>query len=93
MHRFHTKKGRKLAPYISRNSHKKEKEVQRKIKSTYRKLIERVKWIVSVGEAAMKLLSGWNIEVMAVKAELKHYLPITEKIIAQSERAQPFSDN
>jgi transposase, IS5 family len=86
MHRFHTKKVRKLALYISRNSHKKEKGVQRKIKSTYRKLIERVTWIVSVGETAMKLLSGWNIEVMAVKAELKHYLPITEKIIVQSER-------
>ena len=47
-HRFHTKKVRQLALYISRNGGKKEKGVQQKIKSTYRKLIERVKWIVSV---------------------------------------------
>lgn len=85
-HRFHRKKVRKLALYISRNSHKKEKGVQREIKSIYRKLIERVKWIVSVGKATLNLLSGWNVEVMAVAAELKRYLPITEKITDQAER-------
>jgi transposase, IS5 family len=83
-HRFHTKKVRKLALYISRNSHKKEKGVQRKIKSTYRKLIERAQGIVSVGKAVLKLLSGWNRD--AVTAKLKHYLPIAEKITGQAER-------
>lgn len=85
-HRFHTKKVRKLALYISRNSGKKEKGVQQKIKSTYRKLIERARWIVSVGEVATKLLSGGNLKAMAVAAELKHYLPIEKKIIKQAER-------
>ena len=85
-HRFHTKKVRKLALYISRNSGKKEKGVQRKIKSTYGKLIERVKWIVSVGEVAEKLLSGGNLRAMAVAGELKRYLPIEKKIISQAER-------
>ena len=85
-HRFHTKKVRKLALYISRNGGKKEKGVQQKIKSTYRKLIERVKWIVSVGEVAEKSLSIGNLKAMAVAAELKHYLPIAQKIISQAER-------
>ena len=85
-HRFHTKKVRKLALYISRNGGKKEKGVQQKIKSTYRKLIERVKWIVSVGEAAEKLLSAGNLKAMTVAAELKHYLPIEQKIISQAAR-------
>jgi transposase, IS5 family len=85
-HRFHTKKVRKLALYISRNGGKKEKGVQQKIKSTYRKLIERVKWIVSVGEAAEKLLSVGNLKAMTVAAELKHYLPIEQKIISQAAR-------
>lgn len=85
-HRFHTKKVRKLALYISRNGGKKEKGVQQKIKSTYRKLIERVKWIVSVGEVAEKLLSAGNLKAMAVAAELKHYLPIERKITSQAER-------
>ena len=85
-HRFHTKKVRQLALYISRNGGKKEKGVQQKIKSTYRKLIERVKWIASVGEVAEKLLSGGNLKAMTVAAELKHYLPIEHKIISQAER-------
>lgn len=85
-HRFHTKKVRKLALYISRNGGKKEKGVQQKIKSTYRKLIERVKWIVSVGEVAEKLLSVGNLKAMTVAAELQHYLPIEQKIISQAER-------
>ena len=85
-HRFHTKKVRKLDFYISRNGGKKGKGVQQKIKSTYRKLIERVKWIVSVGEVAEKLLSASNIKAMAVAAELSHYLPIERKITGQAER-------
>ena len=86
-HRFHTKKVRKLALYISRNADKKDKRVQQKIKSTYRTLLERVKWIVSVGETAEKMLSRiWDINANAVAAELKRYLPIERKIISQAER-------
>jgi len=85
-HRVHTKKVRQLALYISRNGGKKEKGAQQKIKSIYRKLIERVKWIVSVGEVAEKLLSAGNLKAMAIAAELKHYLPIEQKIISQAER-------
>ena len=85
-HRFHTKKVRKLALYISRNCNKKEKGVKQKIKSTYKKLIERVKWIVSVGEVAEKLLAGGGLTAMTIAAELKHYLPIEKKIISQAER-------
>jgi len=85
-HRFHRKKVRRLALFISRNGDKKDKRVQRKIKSTYKKLIERVKWIESVGTMAMKLLSeaiGFNAR--AVAAELRRYLPIIEKITGQAE--------
>lgn len=41
-HRFHVKKVKKLAHYISRNSDRKDKSVQRKIKRVYRELINRV---------------------------------------------------
>jgi IS5 family transposase len=86
-HRFHMKKIKKLALYITRNSDKKDKGVQREIKSTYRKLIDRVKWIVSVGETAQQLLlQSGGIEAMAAVAELEHYLPIERKIINQAER-------
>lgn len=86
-HRFHTKKVKRLALYISRNSDKKDKGVQRKIKSTYKKLIERVRWIVSVGEEAGRLLStSGGVRAKTVAAELQRYLPIEQKIINQAER-------
>lgn len=86
-HRFHTKKIKKLALYIARNGDKKAKGVQRKIKNTYRKLIERVKWIIEAGELAWRLLSlRLDVKAMAVAAELKRYLPVAEKIINQAER-------
>jgi transposase, IS5 family len=84
-HRFHTKKVRKLALFISRNGDRKDKLVQQKLKSTYKKLIERVKWIASVGEMAKRLLSR-ALDLTATAAELKHYLPIIGKIIRQAER-------
>ena len=86
-HRFHTKKIKKLALYIVRNSDKKAKGAQRKIKSVYRKLIDRVKWIVETGELAWRLLSlRFDVKAMSVAAELKRYLPVARKITNQAER-------
>ena len=90
-HRFHTKKVRKLALFISRNGDKKDKRIQQKIKSTYKKLINRIKWIVSVGEMAMNLLSR-AMDFKATAAELKHYLPIIQKIISQAESRVLFGE-
>lgn len=85
-HRFHTKKARKLALYISRNADKKDKRVQRKIRSIYKTLIERVRWIEAVGtKAAMLLKYAGGYESTWIAAELKHYLPIVGKIIGQAE--------
>ncbi len=86
-HRFHTRKIKKLALYIVRNSDKKAKGAQRKIKSVYRKLIDRVKWIVETGELAWRLLSlRFDVKAMSVAAELKRYLPVARKITNQAER-------
>ena len=84
-HRFHTKKVRKLALFISRNSDKKDKKMQGKIKGTYRKLIERVRWIVSVAEEAVRLLS-LSGEAKETVAAIERYLPTEKKIINQAER-------
>lgn len=85
-HRFHLKKVRRLWQYISRNSSRKDKGTQRKIKGDYRKLIDRVRWISGVGGIAKAVLSEeGGLNAMAVAAELKRYLPIVEKIIMQAE--------
>ncbi|MBZ0158181.1 MAG: hypothetical protein K8I29_18445 [Alphaproteobacteria bacterium] len=87
VHRFHTKKVKKLALSISRNSDKKAKGAHRTIKGTYRKLIARVEWIVSVGKVAEHLLSlRRDSKAVAVGAAIKSYLPIVEKITGQAER-------
>jgi IS5 family transposase len=85
-HRFHVKKVKKLAHFISRNSDRKDKKTQRKIKGNYRKLIDRVSWIAEVGHTAKILLAEGSLKATTVAAELKHYVPIVEKIIAQAER-------
>lgn len=85
-HRFHTKKVKKLSNYISRNSSRKDKGTQKKVKGNYRQLIDRVRWIAEVGGIAKVVLSEeGGLSAMAVAAELKHYLPIVEKIITQAE--------
>jgi IS5 family transposase len=86
-HRFHTKKVKKLAFFISRNAKSPSKSKKRKVKSTYRILIERVRWISEIGEQAAKSLAGsGSMTAWAVTEELNHYLPIIRKIISQAER-------
>lgn len=82
-HRFHDKKIKKLAYFISRNGGSSSKRKQQQVKKTYRKLINRVQWICGVAHNAASLLSG---ELLPEVVELKHYLPLVEKVIDQAER-------
>ena len=81
-HRFHDKKVKKLAYFITRNGASPKKGTQRKVKSTYRELITRVTWIAGVGHETLIILAraGYDAEMF------RHYLPIVEKIIDQAEK-------
>lgn len=85
-HRYHTKKVKKLAFFISRNGGSPNKGKQRKVKSSYGILIERVRWISHIGDMAAKELMHGSLEAWAVATELEHYLPIVKKIIDQAQR-------
>jgi IS5 family transposase len=85
-HRFHNKKAKKLMLYISRNARSKSNSKKRKVKSTYRTLIERVRWITAISRRAMKTLATHDPLVMSVVSELSCYVPIVERIIDQAER-------
>lgn len=85
-HRFHTKKVKKLAFFIARNSGKTKKAMQRKVKSVYGILIERVRWISAIGSIAEKRLARGSLLAMSVATELEHYLPIVNKIVDQAQR-------
>ncbi len=80
------KKVKKLTCFISRNSNKKDKRTKKKIKSTYRKLIDCVSWITKVSWSAKVLLSEGGYKARVVSWELKHYIPIVDKIIELAER-------
>ena len=81
-HRFHTKKVKKLFLFIVRNATGKTKSKKRKVKSTYRTLIQRVNWITEVARNALGVLhdAGYEAELLA------HYIPIVEKIVNQAEQ-------
>jgi len=81
-HRFHVKKVKKLAYFITRNGGSKNKGKRRRVKSTYRKLIERVSWIAEVAGEALVILhrAGYEAEL------LTHYIPIVKRIISQAEQ-------
>ena len=81
-HRFHVKKVKKLFLFITRNASSNNKGKKRKIKSTYRTLIERVNWVAEAAREALVILHGTGYEAEL----LAHYIPIVEKIIHQAEQ-------
>jgi len=81
-HRFHDKKVKKLAFFIARNAKSKSKRTRQRVKATYRKLIERVRWIVGVSKEVRAKLGLACYEA----PELEQYEPIVERIIDQAER-------
>lgn len=81
-HRFHDKKVKKQAFYIARNAKSTSKVTQRQVKRTYRKLIERVRWIAAVSKEVQQLLE----QALLTVPELEKYTPMVERIIHQAER-------
>jgi len=81
-HRYHVKKVKKLAQFISRNAASKSKSKRRKVKGAYRTLIDRVSWIVSVSKQVRSQLVLGFIDA----PELERYEPLVERIIDQAER-------
>ena len=81
-HRYHVKKVKRLSNFIARNGGSKSKSKKRKVKSVYRTLIGRVRWIVGVAEEMVELLQGHGGE----GGELKHYISLVHRVIDQAEK-------
>ena len=81
-HRFHVKKVKNLFLFITRNAASNNKGKKRKVKNTYRTLIERVNWIAGVAHETLVILhrAGYEAELLA------HYIPLVEKIIGQAKQ-------
>jgi len=81
-HRFHPKKIKKLAFFIARNAGSPSASKKRRVRGAYRKLIERVRWIASVGREALGRAERAGYEVEA----LERFLPTVERIVDQAQR-------
>ena len=88
-HRFHDRKTKRLHLFITRYAKSPSKKRQRKVKSAFRKLIARVTQIVEIVGFFCEMAPCWgNVELDAVVAELKPFLPSMKKVVAQARRAQ-----
>ena len=89
-HRFHDQKIKRLHLYITRYMPSKSDSRQRKVKESFRTLIERTDWIVAVaGEFCVNQAgSPGHSALAAVTLELQAYLPAMRTIVGNARRAQ-----
>ena len=88
-HRFHDRKIKRLYLYVIRYIASKSASRQRKVKATFRTLIERTGWIVSIAEEFPALAAMYgNDALTALALELKAYVPSMKTIVATARRAQ-----
>jgi IS5 family transposase len=81
-HRFHDRKVKKLATFISRHAAHKTRSTQRTVQRHFRKLLGSVRWIHGVGQAVRERLVGAGYDA----PELAHYLPLVAQIIHQTHQ-------
>jgi transposase, IS5 family len=88
-HRFHDRKVKRLYLYITRYMPSKSDSRRRKVKESFRTLIERTGWIVAVAEEfCAQAESQGNLALAAVALELQAYLPAMKTVVATARRAQ-----
>ena len=88
-HRFHDRKIKRLFLYVTRYMSSKSESRQRKVKATFRTLIERTGWIVSIaGEFCARAASHGNDALAALRWELKAYVSAMQTVVATARRAQ-----
>lgn len=87
--RFHTKKARREFLFVTRYATSRSKKTQRKVRSTFRIFIARVRRILAAAEAfcAMAPRSG-SFELLGIGAELSGFLPHMHRVVSCAERAQ-----
>jgi IS5 family transposase len=88
-HRFHDRKIKRLYLFITRYMPSKSASRQRKVKESYRTLIERTEWIMTVVEefCVKQAKSGVHAALAAIALELQSYLPAMKTITATARRA------
>jgi IS5 family transposase len=88
-HRLHDRKIKRLYLYVTRYMPSKSASRQRKVKESYRTLIERTEWITTIAEefCVKQAESGVHATLAAIALELQAYLPAMKTITATARRA------
>jgi len=87
-HRFHDRKTKKLHLRITRYLKSKVKSRRRLVKSSWRDLIARVRWIVGIAEGFVAQSRRHpELAAQAVGAEIARYLPSIRVVVSTAERA------
>lgn len=89
--RFHDKKIKKLFTFVSTQGGRKDKSTKRKVDKAMRTMIERLEWLVGVGEKfvanAWKVPGGTDIMVYSILCDLQTMLPKVAQVAKQTRRA------
>jgi IS5 family transposase len=88
-HRFHDQKIKGLHLFITRYSSSPSKKRQRKVRKTFRTLVNRVRWIVAIAEEfCQNAEASGDLDLLALARELEEFLPAMKQVVSQAERAQ-----
>jgi len=88
-HRFHDRKIKRLHLFITRYYSSTSKKRRREVKKAFRRLIERVGWIVGIArEFCQFARQTGDLDLMGVATELKGFLPAMTTVVANARRAQ-----
>jgi IS5 family transposase len=87
-HRFHDKKVKALHLFVTRYVKSTSKSRQRAVRSKFRTLLERVRWIADIAESFCADVAGTlDFDLEGIAAELRGFLPSIHTVVETSERA------
>jgi IS5 family transposase len=87
-HRFHDKKVKGLHLFITRYVKSPSKSRRRAVRSKFRTLLERVRWIAGIAESFCAEVTGTtDVELLGIGEELRGFLPSIHTVVETAERA------
>ena len=88
-HRFHDKKIKRLHLLITRYSSSSSKKRKKLVQRAFRKLIQRVRWIVEISEDFCRYAEGSSLLALnGLGAELAAFLPSMKHVVKQAARRE-----
>jgi len=88
LHRFHDTKVKGLHLFVTRYVKSSSKRRQRAVRTKFRKLVGRVRWIVGIAESFCADVAGTSdLELLGIAKALGDVLPSIQTVIATAERA------